>query len=63
MLSNVQIAMTVNIICVFTFYIAFAWPMLRKWIGIDLIFKSVSSYVKVHFVMAVSYILQYHNKR
>jgi len=26
------------------------------------IFKPICSHVKVHFVMAVSYILQYHNK-
>jgi hypothetical protein len=58
-----EIAMISNIILVFTFTLHLYGPCWQNGLALISFLKSVSSYVKVHFVMAVSYILQYHNKR
>jgi hypothetical protein len=58
-----EIAIAVNIICLFTFILHLHGPCWENELALISFFKSVSSYVKVHFVLAVSYILQYHNKR
>jgi len=50
-----ELAIAVNIyIYMFTVIVEVSWQ--------KFIFKPICSHVKVHFVMAVSYILQYHNK-